>query len=190
MRKALVFIVIISLVGGYSVSAIAGEWSFYGRVEINHFWESVSKEATRDGLYDDDDFYFFPDLRIGGGVKAGNLGGRFEIGNRLNGELGTRFLYGTWDFGVGQLMLGQYYTPVNFIISNQIFWAEADAMLVNPYTPRLGYWYGNYLEDTYVGRRGLPRQMWGDANLLPYGGIHAGINDMIRLSFGGFKSPA
>ena len=187
MRKAFVFIAIVSLVGGYSVSAIAAEWSFYGRVEINHFWESVSKEATRDGLYDDDDFYFFPDLRLGGRVKAGNLGGRFEMATRLNGEAAMRFLYGTWDFGVGQLMLGDYYTPVNFIISNQIFWAEADAFLCNPYRMRLWYWYRNWLEDTYVGRRGLLRQMWGDANLLPYGGIHAGTNGMVRFSFGGFK---
>ena len=187
MRKTFVFIAIVMLVAGYSVSAIAAEWSFYGRTEVNHFWESVSKEATRDGLHDDDDFSSFSSLRLGGRVKAGNLGGRFEMGTRLNGEAYMKFLYGTWDFGVGQLMLGAYYTPVNFIISNQIVWAEADAFLSNPSRSRLWYWYKNWLEDTYVGRRGLLRQMWGDANLLPYGGIHAGLNDMVRFSFGGFK---
>ncbi|NNL41536.1 MAG: hypothetical protein HKO79_03515, partial [Desulfobacterales bacterium] len=63
-----------------------------------------------------------PGARIGAKVKNGDIGGGFEYGT-MGGNANLRLLYGTWNFGAGQLLIGQNYPPCNLIISNEAFFA-------------------------------------------------------------------
>ncbi len=55
--------------------------------------------------------------RIGANVKNNNISGRFEYGTGIN----LRILYGAWNFGAGELLVGQTYTPATVFNSNQVF---------------------------------------------------------------------
>jgi hypothetical protein len=78
--------------------------------------------------------------RIGATVKAESVSGRFELG--LKGastgdvDVGTRRLFGVWDFGAGKLKVGKDYTPISQFISGQAF--DGDLGLLG-----IGTMYGN-----------------------------------------------
>jgi hypothetical protein len=117
MKKLLVLLAAGAFVLGLTLPAMSADWSFYGSSRIHTFFESDSEEKSASG-YDDDDLLWLlqGNSRIGARVKAGNIGGGFEYGSAPN----LRLLYGTWNFGAGELLVGQHYTPWNYFISNQV----------------------------------------------------------------------
>jgi hypothetical protein len=71
--------------------------------------------------------------RFGAKFKGDKVGGHFELDARVNqadtdtdgasgvGNMRLRLLYGTWDFGAGQFLIGQNYPLYNFAISSVAF---------------------------------------------------------------------
>jgi hypothetical protein len=63
--------------------------------------------------------------RIGATVKFNDeIGGAFEMSD----SFGKRKLYGTYNFGAGQLLLGQTYTPLDIFYSDSVFDGDGDLL--------------------------------------------------------------
>jgi len=126
MKKLLVLLAAVAFVVAFTVPAMSADWSFYGSSRMTTFFDSDSEELSASGLYDDDDLTW--DLqgnsRLGATVKAGAIAGGFEYGSGPN----LRKLYGTWNFGSGQLLVGQTYTPVNDFSSNRVWGGDEDLL--------------------------------------------------------------
>ena len=102
-----------------SMSVNASEWDFYGSARVQTFITDSDLNNTTD---------FSESLqgnsRIGARVRVSDeVGGRFEYGASA-GNANVRLLYGTWDFGVGQLTVGQDYTPLYMPVSNQVYGSD------------------------------------------------------------------
>jgi hypothetical protein len=120
----------------FTVPAMAVDWNFYGSARMATYWvhqDYGDGNVTLDNgqtISNDNDLQW--DLqgnsRIGADVKADSLTGKFELGLKGDGagdvDVGTRRIYGIWDFGAGSLKVGKDYTPVAQWISNQVFDAD------------------------------------------------------------------
>ena len=125
MKKLLVLLAAVAFVVGFTVPAMSADWSFYGSSRMSTFFDSDDEFATGTGFDDDDLAWALQgNSRIGANVKAGAISGRFEYGSGPN----LRLLYGAWNFGSGQLLVGQTYTPVNYFISNQVYGGDTDML--------------------------------------------------------------
>ena len=124
MKKLLVILMVLAFVA----PAMAAEWNFYGSARMTYIYYDRDKEQNlgtagdTDGVNDDTDLRF--DLqgnsRIGAKVKASDaVSGRFEWGVSSS-NVGTRLMYGVWNFGSGKLTVGQDYTPSYTGISGQV----------------------------------------------------------------------
>jgi len=123
MKKLLVLLSAVAFVVAFTVPAMAADWGFYGSARMQTFMESDSKEITGTNFEDDDLAWALQgNSRIGANVKAGAISGRFEYGSTPN----LRLLYGVWNFGGGALTVGQIYTPVFSIYSNQVGGGDGD----------------------------------------------------------------
>jgi hypothetical protein len=123
MKKLIVILAAIALVGAFSLPAAAAVWKFYGSARMSSF----STTADPGGGADDDtdtNWDLQGNSRLGANVKAGDVSGRFEYGTGVN----VRILRGTWNFGAGSLLVGQDYTPLNYFPSNQVFGGDADLL--------------------------------------------------------------
>ena len=112
----------------FSHTALAGDWNFYGSARMATFWTDYDLTDKTDM-----DTSLQSNARIGARVKVSDeLQGQFEYGAK-NGNANIRYLYGEWHFGAGSLLVGQYETPLNMAVSNQVFrsdngmegWGEA-----------------------------------------------------------------
>jgi hypothetical protein len=122
MRKLLVLLSAVAFVVAFTVPAMAADWSFFGSARMTTFFADVEPEG---GEGDTDLTWDLQgNSRIGANVKAGAIGGGFEYGTGIN----LRKLFGTWNFGGGQLLLGQTYSPVNLFYSNQVFGGDTDML--------------------------------------------------------------
>ncbi len=121
MKKLLVLLMVVAFVS----PAMAAEWNFYGSARMAYFYNDLDDDAS--GVTDavtgdaEDDldlaFGLQGNSRIGAKVKASDaVSGRFEYGSGPN----LRLLYGTWNFGGGSLTVGQDYTPIDSLYSNQV----------------------------------------------------------------------
>ncbi len=121
MRKLLIVLAAFAFVVAYTVPTLAADWSFYGSARMTTFYDSVSEEKAG---FDDGDTTWNQqgNSRLGATVKAGNIGGGFEYGTGIN----LRKLYGTYNFGSGQILIGQTYTPVNMFYSNQVYGGDTE----------------------------------------------------------------
>ena len=120
MRKLLVLLSAVAFVVAFTVPAMAAEWGFYGNARMATFFADVEPEG---GDSDDDlQWDLQSNSRIGANVKAGAIGGKFEYGTGIS----LRQLFGTWNFGGGTLLVGQTYTPVFSLISNQVYGGDND----------------------------------------------------------------
>jgi hypothetical protein len=135
MRKLLIVLAAFAFVVAYTVPAMADdEWDFYGSARILTFSTDKSKETTTWGTTDDDDLThdFSGSSRVvGAKVKAGDIGGRLELGGTVN----LRLAYGTWNFGAGTLVVGHAYSPANFFPSGMVY---ADNSMVSYGAPYAG----------------------------------------------------
>jgi len=121
MKKLLVVLLVL----GMAAPVMAAEWNFYGSARAGFFINDYNKEASSvlnstgtDYESDTDlNYYLQSNSRIGAKVKVSDaVTGRFEYGTGVN----VRLLYGEWHFGSGSLLVGQDYTPVDTLYSNQV----------------------------------------------------------------------
>lgn len=128
MKKLLVLLLVL----GLAAPAMAAEWNFYGSARVATFWgnyDSADGEDLGTPIYDDAgviDYSLQGNARIGANVKVNDqIGGNFEYGTGVN----VRKLYGTYNFGAGNLLVGQTYTPTsNYFYSNQVGGQDADLL--------------------------------------------------------------
>jgi len=118
MKKLVILTAVFAMVFGGT--ALAADWNFYGSSRMELFSDSQSKDLAANPLTNGSDnrttvFDQQTNSRIGANVSAGDVGGRFEYGTGVN----VRLLYGTWNFGSGELLVGQEYTPTHYGLSNQ-----------------------------------------------------------------------
>lgn len=139
MKKLLVILAVIAMVGAFTATAMAAEWSFYGSARFATF--SVAKDknspsnpmpAASDADDTDTTWTEHGNIRFGGTSVAGDIGGRYEVGY-TGGNAYLRRLYGTWNFGSGQLLVGREYTPTVQFLSNQVAGADADLLGTGAY---------------------------------------------------------
>ena len=141
MKKLFVLFAAAGLLVAFAGSVIAADWGFYGSLRAQTFMESDSCDVQ--GTFSDDDltwdYMSSGTSRIGAKVKAGDIGGRFEYGHKpAANQVFTRLLYGTWNFGAGQLVIGQDYTPFFKGISSRAFGDGTMSGYGNNYTGRVG----------------------------------------------------
>ncbi len=146
MKKFTILIAAIALVC-FSVPAMAADWNFYGSARMATYYVSDDRGDNNDTPAGNDgttdlQWDFQGNSRIGANVKAENIKGQFELGLKGSGggdtDVGTRRLYGVWDFGAGKLKVGKDYTPVSQFISGQAF--DGDLGLLG-----IGTMYGSRL---------------------------------------------
>ena len=126
MKKMFIILSAVILAVAFAIPASAVNWDFYGSVRMQTFRVHLDEEvpAMYGGVgYDDEDSRW--DLntvsRIGATVQNGDVGGGFEYGHYDSASNVTlRRLYGTWNFGDGELLVGKEYTPLHFV-SNQVY---------------------------------------------------------------------
>ena len=147
MKKFFILFIAVALICAFSMPAAAmeektpeeridalegmvGGWTFYGSARMATWYTDSSEDWAAQGWAggDADESELTWNLqgnsRIGARVQRGNLGGRFEYGSGPN----LRLLYGTWNFGGGELLVGQAYTPINIFGSNQVFAGDNDLL--------------------------------------------------------------
>jgi len=122
MKKFMVILAAIAMVGAFTATSIAAEWNFYGSARITTFRYNKSKElnGTAAPQFDDEDTTFESqtNARLGAKVKTSDaVSGRFEFQTGGAAEVKVRLLYGEYNFGSGSLLVGQDYTPVDNILS-------------------------------------------------------------------------
>lgn len=126
MKKLLVVLLVL----GFVAPAMAADWNFYGSARMATFYVTEDVGDLEDaGLAFDDaglDHSLQGNSRIGATVKASDqIGGAFEYSTGVS----VRKLYGTYNFGGGELLVGQTYTPTsNYFYSNSVFAADGDLL--------------------------------------------------------------
>ncbi len=133
MKKLLVGLFAVAMVIAFTAPAMAAEWNFYGSARMSTFVENTDLAGGDDQTTTTWDLQ--GNSRIGAKVAANDNGisGRFEYGSGPN----LRLLYGQWDFGGGQLLLGQDYCPTTHFISNQVWAGDNDLIYYGmPYIGR------------------------------------------------------
>jgi len=165
MKKFFMVLMAIALVGAFAGTTIAADWSFYGSARMETFSYDKSKEWLGGNYSDRDTAWALQgNARIGANVAAGDVTGRFEYGSGPN----LRILYGEWNFGSGKLLVGQTYTPITSLLSNQAAFQDMGLLGVGEIyagrkpmiqltfggfklafvTPNVGATYGTYTSDT------------------------------------------
>jgi hypothetical protein len=146
MKKLIIMLAALARVAGFTASAMA-DVSLYGSARFHTERGDTDKEFTgtlsdftATSLTGEKDFdtrhtqWRMGNLsRFGAIFKGDTVGGRFEMDARTNqadtdtdgasglGAMRLRLLYGTWNFGSGELLIGQNYPLYNFAISSIAF---------------------------------------------------------------------
>jgi len=144
MKKLLIVLAVLLL----AAPTMAAEWNFYGSARFATFSTDVDmdvagEDSDRDTLWDQQG-----NSRIGATVKFNDeIGGAFEAGDSWN----KRKLYGTYNFGAGQLLIGQTYTPSSsYFYSNSVYNGDGDLLGIGQF---------------YVGRVPMIQLSFGDLKL-------------------------
>lgn len=118
MKKIAIGLLVLTLAVFFAVPAMA-EFKPYASLRLITGWYDYTGNDT--GGQDDEDLWWeISDFsRFGGKFQAGDISGHVEFGLKGDGfganAAYTRLLYGTWDFGGGNLIVGQDYNPYTFI---------------------------------------------------------------------------
>jgi hypothetical protein len=144
MKKLLIVLAVLVL----AAPTMAAEWNFYGQARFATWSTDVDmdvpgQDSDRDTLWNQQG-----NSRIGATVKFNDeIGGGFE----MNDSFGKRKLYGTYNFGVGQLLIGQDYTPTSsYFYSNSVYNDDGDLLGIGQF---------------YVGRVPMIQLKFGDLKL-------------------------
>ncbi len=126
MKKLFILFIAAAMVAAFTVPAMAeAEWNFYGSARMGTWYvdedpDVVGTDSDKGTLWDQQG-----NSRIGATVKFNDeIGGGFEMSD----SFGKRKLYGTYNFGAGQLLLGQTYTPTANFWSNSVFDGDGDLL--------------------------------------------------------------
>jgi hypothetical protein len=133
MKKLFIMLAAVAMVAAFTASAMA-DVSLYGSARFNTYSVKTDKEFNGTSFDDRDTQWRMGNLsRFGAIFKGDTVSGRFEMDARVNqpdenstgasgvGSMRLRLLYGTWNFGSGQLLIGQNYPLYNFAISSVAF---------------------------------------------------------------------
>lgn len=126
--SAIMLAVVFAIPAGADVGEGAVDWNFYGSVRMQTFSVYQDENTSATGFDDRDSRWGLnPVSHIGAKVHSGDISGCFEYGNNYVYEDGhddsnvtLRKIYGTWDFGMGELTVGKTYTPIHFV-TNQVY---------------------------------------------------------------------
>jgi hypothetical protein len=121
MKKLFIIFAILCL----AAPAMAADWNFYGSARMATF--SVDVDPDIQGVDSDTDTQWAQqgNSRIGATVKFNDeIGGGFEMSD----SFGKHKLYGTYNFGAGQLLLGQTYAPHAWFLSNSVYDGDGDLL--------------------------------------------------------------
>jgi hypothetical protein len=102
-----------------AVPAMAADWNFYGSARFATFYTDLDFDIPGTDDRTNLEWNQQGNSRIGANVKFNDeIGGRFEMSDNF----GKRLLFGTYNFGAGQLLLGQTYNPSSsYFYSNSVF---------------------------------------------------------------------
>jgi hypothetical protein len=133
MKKLIIVFAALAMVVAFTASAMA-EATLYGSARFNTYTVKTDKEWNGTAYDDRDTQWRMGNLsRFGAIFKGDTVSGRFEMDARTNqadtdtdgasglGAMRLRLLYGTWNFGSGELLIGQNYPLYNFAISSIAF---------------------------------------------------------------------
>ena len=105
----------LAMVAAFAMTASAADWNFYGSARVSTF---VKDTESKDVNFEED---FAGNSRIGAKVKVSDeLSARFEYG-ASEGKANVRELYGAWNFGAGELIVGKTVAPAWLSVSNQAY---------------------------------------------------------------------
>lgn len=139
MKKFFVLFIAVALICAFSMPAAAmeektseeqiealmatlGGWKLYGSARMSTF--RVDTGTDEDTLWD-----LQGNSRLGANVSHGDYGGGFEFAVNDESGVNTRKLFGTYNFGGGQLLVGQTYSPISsYFYSNQVFGGDEDLL--------------------------------------------------------------
>ncbi len=131
MKKLFILFVAVAMVAAFTVPAMAeAEWNFYGSARMSTFY--TDDDPDQPGVDSDEETIWAQqgNSRIGATVKFNDeIGGAFEMSD----SFGKRKLYGTYNFGAGQLLLGQTYTPSANFYSNSVYDGDGDLLGVGEF---------------------------------------------------------
>jgi hypothetical protein len=142
------FLVLLSVML-FAVAAFAADWNFYGSARIATWYEIKDKKYNKyfEGIDEDETqlkMFLQSNSRVGAKVKNGNLSGRFEYGTGVN----LRLLYGKYNFGGFTMLVGQTYTPMDYLNSNQAWGTDAGLLGVGLYyegrQPQIKFGFGDF----------------------------------------------
>ena len=135
MKKLIVILAVIAMVGGFTASALA-EVELYGSARMWTYWVNQDEEVTGTGHTDGDLLWTTgPFSRFGANFKSDKIRGTFELDYRdgagffgnfpdTDNETGSsyyqmrvRHLFGEWDFGSGKLLVGRTWPLTDWNVS-------------------------------------------------------------------------
>ncbi|MFO7715539.1 hypothetical protein [Desulfosarcina sp.] len=121
MKKLFIIFAVLCL----AAPAMAADWNFYGSARFATFWIDDDSDVAGEDSDSDLQWNQQGNSRIGANVKFNDeIGGRFEMSDNF----GKRILYGTYNFGAGQLLIGQTYAPSAIFASNSVFDGDGDLL--------------------------------------------------------------
>jgi len=143
--KKLTILMAVAAVVCISVPAMAVDWNFYGSARMATYY--ISQDEKDVGTKSTDlQWELQPNSRIGANVKADHIKGQFEFATKASdnsdggdGSVDTRRIWGSWNFGAGELLVGKDYSPVSIFVSAQAY--DVDSGLIGwgaPYGGRPG----------------------------------------------------
>jgi len=130
MKKIAISVLALTLAVLLATPAMAAKIEPYASMRMGTYWSTVDPNV--DGMDSDSDLNMdLADIsRFGARGQVGDIYGVVEVGLRgskndagygvsdstayYNRQVYTRLLYGKWDFGAGNLLVGQDYTPITF----------------------------------------------------------------------------
>lgn len=129
MKKLIVILAVIAMVGAFTATTMAAEWNLYGSARMATFFGSDDPGGSGSSS-DELEWGLQGNSRIGANVKFNDqIGGRFEYGSGPN----LRLLYGTYNFDGGQILLGQQYAPSTSFYSNSVYDGDGDLLGVGQF---------------------------------------------------------
>jgi hypothetical protein len=138
MKKLIVILAVIAMVGAFAATTMAAEWDFYGSARMATFYvqDDPADDPVVDGSSSDNlNWDLQGNSRIGANVKFNDsIAGRFEYGHSSSpANVSLRLLYGTYNFDGGQLLVGQSYTPSVSFYSNSVYDGDGDLLGVGQF---------------------------------------------------------
>jgi hypothetical protein len=198
MKKLIVVLAIIAL----AAPAMA-EVNLYGSARMWTYSATVSKEAAASGYEDTDTVWMIgPFSRFGATFKNGDVGGKFEMDGRMTasksassvGSTRIRHLYGTWNFGAGEMLVGQTWPITDQPVSGLQYSGDGlqsfgGVGAVDARIPQIRFTFGNFMfgflsPDVYAGLSGAAAYTDTDATLPKIeAAFDLPLGDVGKLSF-------